>query len=78
MNSSSLRLDAIDDLLSKLTLSNLGAALHDAGAAPCAALLAVAIRHQRARNWRGCHEAALKAREYAWERLHRSAPSHPV
>lgn len=71
MESAQRRLTLIEDLLSTLTSVELDELLHEAGAAPCAALLADAIKHMKAKAWSNCHLSALKAREYAWERLHR-------
>lgn len=65
------RSTAIGDLISKLKYLELDKALHEEGAAPCAALLERARRHQQVGEWESCHNVALKAKEYAWERLHR-------
>lgn len=71
MESAQRRLTSIEDLLPTLTSVQLDELLHEAGAAPCAALLADAVKHMKAKAWSKCHLSALKAREYAWERLHR-------
>lgn len=41
------------------------------GAAPCAVLLKRATDLMNGGDWERCQEVALKAREYAWEQLHR-------
>lgn len=45
--------------------------LDEVGAKACCLLLKSAIEHQQRGDWEICHEVALKAREYAWEQLHR-------
>ncbi|CAM9549474.1 unnamed protein product [Discosporangium mesarthrocarpum] len=48
--------------------------LYDAGAGACAVLLRRACAQQRNSQWDQCRDAALMAREHAWEQLH-SGPS---
>lgn len=45
--------------------------LDEVGSKPCSLLLKQAIRHAKNGHWDCCREAALKARELAWEQLHR-------
>ncbi|CAM9244870.1 unnamed protein product [Scytosiphon promiscuus] len=48
--------------------------LDEVGSKQCLLLLNEAIEYQQHGEWERCREAALKAREYAWEQLH-SGPS---
>lgn len=45
--------------------------LDDVGCKPCSLLLKQAISFQEDGDWECCRKAAAKAREYAWEQLHR-------
>lgn len=66
------RLDVVDVLFSKLPIPDtLFQHLDQAGAKPCSLLLKRALQHREGQDWEHCHEAAVKAREYAWEQLHR-------
>lgn len=70
------RLCVIDELLKQPTVSSvlfqhISSELEEVGAKPCSLLLQRAIRCRDDGDWDGCCEAALKAREYAWEQLHR-------
>lgn len=70
------RLAVMEELLAKLPYitspTDLCESLQGAGAAPCSVLLCRASKHsQQTVEWQSCLEAALKAREYAWEQLHR-------
>ena len=68
------RLRVVDALLSKSEPSAVlfqDLKLDKVGAKACCLLLKSAIKHQHGGYWELCHEAALKAREYAWEQLHR-------
>lgn len=47
-----------------------------AGARPCSLLLQTATRHQRHHEWEQCQKVAFKAREFAWEQLHRCEKYH--
>lgn len=70
------RLDIVDGLLRKPTIASvlfrdISSELEEVGAKPCSLLLNRAHRFRDDGHWDGCREAALKAREYAWEQLHR-------
>lgn len=70
------RLCLIDDLLEQPTVSSavfrhISSELEEAGSKPCSLLLQRAVRCRDDGDWASCREAALKAREYAWEQLHR-------
>lgn len=70
------RLCLIDELLtqpavSSVLLQHIASELEAVGSKPCSLLLERAIRCRGNGDWDGCREAALKAREYAWEQLHR-------
>lgn len=74
MESREKRLCVVDSLLSKPGPSAAlfrELKLDEVGAKACSLLLKSAIEHQQGGDWELCHEAALKAREYAWEQLHR-------
>lgn len=70
------RLCLIVDLLmqpavSSVLFQQISPELEKVGSKPCSLLLQRAVRCQDGGDWRGCREAALTAREYAWEELHR-------
>ncbi len=70
------RLGVIDGLLRKPAIASLlfrdiSSELEEVGAKPCSLLLDRAQSFREDGQWDGCREAALKAREYAWEQLHR-------
>ena len=68
------RLCLVDSLLSKPGPSAAlfqDLKLDEVGAKACFVLLKSAIEHQKVGDWELSHEVALKAREYAWEQLHR-------
>ena len=74
MESRNKRLCVVDALLSNRGLYAAlfqDLKLDEVGAKPCSLLLRSAIQHQQRGDWELCHEAAVKAREYAWEQLHR-------
>lgn len=76
MSTGKERLAAMNALLSNQKCITTPAALCEqldlAGAKPCAVFLnrATALMGS-VEEWEHCHDVALKAREYAWEKLHR-------
>ena len=70
------RLGVIDRLLKKPAIASvlfhdISAELEEVGAKPCALMLTRAHSFRKEGQWDACREASLKAREYAWEQLHR-------
>lgn len=70
------RMGVIDGLLRNpaivsVLLRDISSELEEVGAKPCALLLGRAHSFREDGQWDACREAALKAREYAWEQLHR-------
>lgn len=70
------RLRLVEDLLtqpavSSVVFQHISSELEEVGSKPCSLLLQRAIQCRDDGDWAGCREAALKAREYAWEQLHR-------
>lgn len=57
--------------VSSILFQHIYSELEEVGSKPCSLLLQRAIRCRDGGDWDGCREAALKAREYAWEQLHR-------
>ena len=70
------RLRLIEDLFTQRAIHSIvfqpiSAELEEIGSKPCSLLLQRAIHCRHNRDWGGCREAAQKAKEYAWEQLHR-------